>query len=401
MSETESNKDINNDGKRKHKVLKKIIIALLSLIGVVVLIVGGYVVYVVSTYKRIGNVDLEVKSGSSNETISTNSSLTVTSYNIGFGAYSSDYTFFMDSGIDQYGNKTKGEYAKARSKEEVIKNTNGVLEALDNIKSDFYLLQEVDIDSDRAYHIDQSKQIEEKYTSMDSSFCINYNSAKLLYPFNDPIGKTKSGIQTLSSYTIQKAERKEYTISTGFSKFFDLDRCFSVNKINVSNGKELILINSHMSAYDEGGVIRNKQLQELNEYMLSEYQKGNYVVVGGDFNHDLLTNNPLYPEYTYENFAFKDQTKQLKPDWLNYMFNENKESNFDSSFTVYAADNEPTCRDTDVVYTEGFTFVSTLDGFVVSDNVSVTNIETTRVTKDNAFAYTDHQPTTLTFLLND
>ena len=53
-------------------------------------------------------------------------------------------------------------------------------------------------------------------------------------------------------------------------------------KIPVTNGHKLILINSHMSAYDKGGKMRVKQLRLLNSVMESEYKKGNYVIVGGD-----------------------------------------------------------------------------------------------------------------------
>lgn len=202
----------------------------------------------------------------------------------------------------------------------------------------------------------------------------------------------------MSKYQIKYSERVEYTVSTEFSKFFDLDRCFDVNRIKTDNDKEFVLINSHMSAYDEGGKIRNTQVQELYSYIKNEYDKGNYVIVGGDFNHDLLTNNPMYPQYTSEDFAFKNQVNQLKPDWLNYMFDEDKKSPFDDGFKIYAADNLPSCRDVDITWQEGTTFVSTVDGFIVSDNIEVENITITK-TGDTGFAYSDHQPSTLTFKL--
>ena len=59
-----------------------------------------------------------------------------------------------------------------------------------------------------------------------------------------------------------------------------------LQKFPVTNGYKLILINSHMSAYDKGGKMRVKQLKLLNSVMESEYKKGNYVIVGGDFNRN-------------------------------------------------------------------------------------------------------------------
>ena len=70
---------------------------------------------------------------------------------------------------------------------------------------------------------------------------------------------------------------------------------------------------------------------------------------------------------------------------------------FDDCFTVYAANNEPSCRDCDVVYESDSTFVSTVDGFVVSDNVEVKKVSTLKV--GTGFLYSDHQPSTLEFVL--
>ena len=55
----------------------------------------------------------------------------------------------------------------------------------------------------------------------------------------------------------------------------------------MDGGKTLVIVNSHMSAYDEGGVIRKAQLDMLTSFMAEEYEKGNWVIVGGDFNHTL------------------------------------------------------------------------------------------------------------------
>ena len=388
------------ENEKKKKWVKPLIITLSCVILVPLIVALSYVGYVALSYHRIGDVDLKVNSKASLEKVETNKELSYTSYNIGFGAYSDYYTFFMDTGYDANGNPTQGTYGKAISKEDVIKNINGAITAAKSLNSDFYAIQEVDEDSDRAYHINQKEKFMDAFSLMDSTYCINFDSAYLFYPFNDPHGKSKAGLTTFSKYKISSANRKEYTISTSFSKFFDLDRCFSVNRIKTSNAKELVLINSHMSAYDEGGLIRNKQLTELNSFMVDEYNKGNYVVCGGDFNHDLLTNNPMYPEYNKDNFAYKNIIKQQKPDWISYMFDDNKESKFDSSLTIYAANNEPSCRDCDVVYTPGDTFVSTVDGFIVSKNVSVTNVTTTKTVESKGFSYSDHQPTTLKFKLN-
>lgn len=381
------------------KKSKKILIAVISaVVGIPLIVVGGYLLYVVCSYHRIGDMDLEVSKGKdSKEKVSVGEELTLTTFNIGFGAYSPDYTFFLDEGFNADGSKTVGTHGKGISKDDVQKNVDGVKDTIEKLDSDFVLLQEVDIDSDRAYHINEKDAVESVFPSYDKTFCVNFDSAYLFYPLNDPHGKSKAGLSTMSSYTIDSSYRKQYTISDGFSKFFDLDRCFSVNRIKTANDKELVLINSHMSAYDEGGLIRNQQIQELYSFMKSESDKGNYVIAGGDFNHDLLTGNPMY-SYTRENFAYKDMIEQLMPTWLSYMFDEDGKSPFDEGFTIVADDKEPSCRDCDITWQRGTTYVSTVDGFIVSDNVKVNSVSTTKV-GENGFAYSDHQPSTLTFEL--
>lgn len=381
----------------KKKAKKIIWISVSVVIGVPLITALSYVGYVVFSYKRIGTTSLEVNGRGQSDTIENGKTLTLTTYNIGFGAYSPDYTFFRDKGYDTDGKKTSGTYGKGISREDVEKNTNGSISVIQELQSDFYAIQEVDIDADRSYHINQKEEIENSRNGYDNTFAVNFDSAYLCYPLNDPHGKSKSGMATYSKYQIQESERKEYTIATGFSKFFDLDRCFTVNRRKRKDGKEFVLINSHRSAYDEGGVIRDTQIKELHSFRKSEAEKGNYVIAAGDFNHDLLTDNPRYPQYDRNNVPYQDRIQQPKPDWLSYRFQEDKTSPFDDGFTVYAANNEPSCRDCDVVYESDSTFVSTVDGFVVSDNVEVKKVSTLKV--GTGFLYSDHQPSTLEFVL--
>ena len=98
------------------------------------------------------------------------------------------------------------------------------------------------------------------YTSV---YAENFHTANLFYPFHDPIGRTNAGILTLSHYRTDRAVRRSFPVTTNFiDKLFDLDRCFAVHYLPVAESeKELVLINLHMSAYDEGGTIRAEQLK--------------------------------------------------------------------------------------------------------------------------------------------
>ena len=73
------------------------------------------------------------------QTMSENESYTIASYNIGYGSYPPDYTFFMGEGKESVG----------RSKENVIENILGSANLLKEYNLDFILLQEVDIEANR------------------------------------------------------------------------------------------------------------------------------------------------------------------------------------------------------------------------------------------------------------
>ena len=383
-----------------NKIIKRVLLIFLIVVGVIVVGAGGYCGYILLSYDRIGDIDLEVESKSAQNKVLLNTTYSATTYNIGFGAYSQDFTFFLDTGYDENGNETCGYYSKAKSKEEVIFNVNGSISTVKELNPDFVLLQEVDIKSTRSHKVNQNEMFLNALASYDNVFAYNFNTAYLPYPLYDMHGKSLAGLSTFSKYQIKEASRVEYTISDSLSKLFDIDRCFSVSIVEVENGKNLYIINSHMSAYDKGGTIREKQIKELNEFLTKCKENGDYVVVGGDFNHDLLTNNPDY-SYNQENRVFDNTLKD--PDWVASYFDENGKSPLVEGYKVVASDNVPTCRNNDIPYEKGKTYVCAVDGFIVSSNIEIVehyNVETKNGNlKVDGFAYSDHQPAYIEFKL--
>ncbi len=387
--------------KKKHGPVFWTLISINIVIDLIIVIVGGYLLYIVASYSRIGNVSLDVTSNSTLESVNTSETYSITTYNIGFGAYSQNYTFFLDSGYDDNGNETVGHYGKALSKDDVLFNTNGAIKTIQEKSPDFALFQEVDTNSTRSYHVNQYEKITSNFTTYDQTFCSNFHSTFLPYPLYDMHGSVQAGLAIMSKYKVSSANRYEYTISNSMSKFFDLDRCFAVNTISVSNGKTLYIVNSHMSAYDSGGTIRKQQMLELNNFLTKCQENGDYVIVGGDYNHDLITYNPSF-SYTSENRAF-NMTKKA-PDWIAYFFNEDGTSELIDGYSVYADDSNPTCRNNDVEWDPNNTFVCVVDGYIVSNNITVSlvqNIQTKQGNKNlDGFAYSDHEPVYMEFSLN-
>lgn len=348
-----------------------------------VICIAGYVIYMQANYYRIEDHAALEPENNQKQVLKTGEEYTAVTYNIGFGAYGPDYSFFMDTGEMEDGTSTSGKYGKAISKESVEANTEGAAGELERLDADFMLLQEVDVDADRSYHIDQMEQLKDRFSDYGNVFAYNFHSAYLFYPFFDPHGAVDAGLLNFSRYRIGGAERRSYPVDNSFvTKFTDLDRCFAVMRLPAESGKELVLINSHMSAYDEGGRIRAQQLELLNSVMEEEYQAGNYVIVGGDFNHAL-------GEAVAEGFP----SKQKFPAWVSILTQEE----IVEGISIVQAENEletPTCRGADIPYTKGVNYTTVVDGFLVSDNVKA---EAENV--DTDFGYSDHNPVLLRFEL--
>ena len=372
------------------KTVKSILIILLSFIIFLVVVVGGYIGYIRIQYYRIKDLKDLTEDIEENAlpVALVNQEYSAVAYNIGFGAYDREYSFFMDKGTMQDGTKTVGKYGKAVSKARALINTNGAIDLAKALDANFYLFQEVDVQSNRCHGINQYQKLKEKFEDYITTFGYNFHTAYLFYPFHDPHGITKSGLATFSNLKITSSIRHQLPVDLSFpNKFFDLDRCFVVNRIPTSNAKELVMINVHLSAYDEGGIIRAKQLEVLKSLLEKEYQLGNYVIAGGDFNHDIASTLNLFP------------TTQKLPEWIFVL----EESQLPTGFRFGSSSLAPTCRASDIPWEEGVNYTVTIDGFVVSDNVEIIAVENivNLNGQDVNFIYSDHNPVKLSFKLID
>ncbi len=365
-----------------NKVIKNILKALLSVIIAAVVIVLIYLGYLILTYERIeDNTTLEIINPSSN-VLEIGKEYKASTYNVGFGCYSEDYSFFMDTSVWDDGTVTTGTYGRGIDKADVMKNVKGSADLLSSFDADFMLIQEVDETATRSFKINMVEYYRSRFPEYSSVFALNYHSSWLNYPLYDPHGVVNAGLLTLSKYKCLSAVRRSYPVSESFSKFFDLDRCFTLERYETENGRDLVIINSHMSAYDEGGVIRTKQLDMLTSVLKEEYEKGNYVIVGGDFNHALG-----------EEYATAFESRMQQPDWVNIL----NDSDLPFSFRIVKPENGfevATCRSADIPYTKGINYETIVDGFIVSDN-----IEAVSVVYNTNYAYSDHQPVVMTFTL--
>ena len=350
------------------RILKVVLIVIICL---VIAAAAFLAVMSINEYRPEDVESLEVMHQASAE-LEAGKPISIMTWNIGYGALGKDADFFMDG----------GESVVTDTEEGVWKNLQAIYSEIRNVDPDLILLQETDRDSDRTYSTDEVAYFEDYFEEYDATFGYNFKTLFVPYPV-PPIGKVASGITTLSSYPIEDAER--YQLPCPFSwpvSMFNLKRCCVVNHIPVKGtDKYLALINLHLEAYDEGeGKVEQTKL--LRSIMAREVEAGNYVIAGGDFNQIFSS---------YDNGKYKVREGMWAPGVIDV-------DDFGDGWQFVMDDSIASCRSLDRPYDindDDFQYYL-IDGFIVSDNVTVEEAKTDSC----GFINSDHEPVLMTVTLN-
>lgn len=346
--------------------MRKIIEALaLFLIVIFVLLI---VLYILS-YKPKNIETIDITNNKTSQ-LSLHKEYAISTFNIGYCGNDKDTDFFMDGG--------KG--ALAESKEKVLNNYSGIVETLKEKQSDFFFIQEVDTDSKRSYNINQLNLINKDFNNYSSAFAYNHKVPWIPIPMTNPTGKVESGFVTLSKYKISNANRHSYpNMDKGPTSMFKNKKAFIECRIEIDNGKELVLLNTHNTAFDNKGDIRREELKELIGFMKEEYEKGNYVIAGGDY-------NMILPGTGNEFQSAEEKLERFITFHSDLLMQEVK---------VGVDKTIPTARSLKNKYIKGQNFVAVVDGFLVSDNVDILYVKC----NNDEFTYTDHNLVEMKFKL--
>lgn len=285
-------------------------------------------------------------------------------FNIGYAGLSDNADFFMDG----------GKQVRATDHDRVKQNMEEIAAFAESVGADFTMLQEVDERSYRTFRENEVKYFADTL-GQNAAFAPNYKSLFVPFPL-PPIGGVNSGLETLSTYTLEDAERVKlpcpfkWPVSTA-----NLKRCLLVTRTPIEGSdRELVIVNLHLEAYDdgEGKIAQTKMLLSV---LREEYEKGNYVIAGGDFNQ-------TFP-HALERYPMQD------PDlWTPGTLEEDA---LDEGW-VYAYDLEtPTCRLLDAPLSENNQRY-VIDGFILSPNLELVSVETQNLN----FHASDHNPVVMT-----
>ena len=302
-------------------------------------------------------------SGKENAAQLTDSTFSFLIWNIGYGGLGKEVDFFYDGGKTV----TSPQNLVERYNEGILKFLAGDCRDLD-----FIMLQEVDRKSKRSYKTDEVQNIAKTLPNHSWSFATNYKVTYLPFPFTDPIGGVWSGLQTLSRYTPTESKRVALPGISDFPrKLFYLERCLLTQRYKLNNGKDLIVINTHFEAYDDGSV-KKQQMALTKKLVEEEYAKGNYVIIGGDWN----IAPPSFNVHTFE----KEPEDEL-------LYKMNNDPNYIPGWTYAFDSTTATNRKNKTPFNPEKTFTTVIDYYFVSPNVEVAQVKGI----DLGFNYSDHQ----------
>lgn len=229
---------------------------------------------------------------------------------------------------------------------------------ISNIKAQINLLSELDADIILTQEIAKNAYINQYKKSLNnyhSKYCSNTN---ILNIYN-------IGNSTFSKYEFSYI--KHIIVPFKLNSFKENLSYLNKSAIlteNIIDNKKLIVINIHLIAYEKNKKLREKQIGYIFEFALKEYSMGNYVIVGGDFNHQF-----------------------------------NKEKSIIDSYKVFgwqhAVPNKNTLRNNKKPFNKQSETYK-VDGFIVSPNITIKKVNSLF-----NFDYSDHSPVIMTFSLNN
>ncbi len=280
--------------------------------------------------------------------------INITTWNIGYCGLGKKADFFYDGG------------KMVRSKRKAVEqNQQGIINFLHNTPSDFILLQEVDTDSKRSYHLNELHNITDKLKEHKGIFALNHKTWYTPIPILRPMGQVQAGMATFGCCAPYHAVRYAYPGREAWPEhLFQLKRCFTACRYTDS-------------AFDDGKR-RAMELKTLRDFVEKEYEEGNYVIVGGDWNQ-------IPPDFTK-----KVGTKQYTPHPIAAdAMPEGWQWIYDKSNLTMRFTNQP--------YKEGKTLTSVVDFFLISPNVKALEVKAHNL----HFEHSDHNPVTARFELRD
>ncbi|UCD32163.1 MAG: endonuclease/exonuclease/phosphatase family protein [Desulfobacterales bacterium] len=151
---------------------------------------------------------------------------------------------------------------------------------------DIILLQEIDDGAKRTGYVDQLSDL---LTCLPKAYCCHasafYWKASFV-PHPRIMGAVGMKLSTIAKYRINKARRHQLAVlPTGpITRQFHLKRAILETRLPLTDGNQLVILNTHLETFDEGATVRQRQVSQILSLLKHLNQEGFSWVLGGDFN---------------------------------------------------------------------------------------------------------------------
>ena len=367
------------------KIIRTVIIVLIVIVGLAAILLADLTI---KEYKPADVEEVAVKGEAKpseltgRTTVAAGDTVNVMSWNVGYAALGDNAEYFTEG----------GKAGRPSSEDRVKENMIGIAEGIKMVHPNVVFLQDVDTNSLRSYGIDEEENIKSLLNDngdMDyvSTFAVDHKVDLIPYPI-PPVGKVNSGIMTLSDFEVSSSTRHQLTNAYSWpASTVKPKRCFMVDRVAVvdesgnATGKELVLVNLHLEAYDSEED-RAAQTKQLKEFLQQEADKGNYVIAGGDFNQRFSSVSNTFIEF---DDAWKCGTIDA--------------AEFGDDFELIMDNSTASRRYLDMSYADTekeLVQYYLTDGFIISKNVEINFYFTIGLEFEN----TNHNPVVLSVTLN-
>jgi endonuclease/exonuclease/phosphatase family metal-dependent hydrolase len=284
--------------------------------------------------------------------------LSLVSWNLGYGGLGEGSDFFKDL----------GESSRPPSPEAVDRNIAAIREKVGSMEADIFLFQEMARPSYVNYRRDLLDPISEALGDMSVVYAGDFRTRLVPPPWSVSVGN--------ASFVRPSAEIDRIVLDGYRERFYGVAvRDYTLHRVRLSDAPWTVF-NLHLSAFDaEEENKREQQAREVIALAEAEYRAGRCVVLGGDWNMRLVPTN--FPHTTDARFQFwiRDVVPNLLPDGWRWAIDRTA----------------PTVRTLHKPYVAGENYTTIVDGWAVSPNVRVLEVETEGL----GFRNSDHNPLSL------
>ncbi|WP_297110129.1 endonuclease/exonuclease/phosphatase family protein [uncultured Devosia sp.] len=291
---------------------------------------------------------------------------TVATWNLGYAGLGAGSNFIADG----------GSALLPPSRRAVDENLQGILATLPDIDSDIMLFQEVSNASPLSYWAPVRQELLNAFADRQSFY--RPDAASRFIPFPLAIDHGTVSVSRINPAGIEIVPLpSEPGAMLGFLK-----RRYALHVMRfpvADRASQLVIANLHLSAFDDGGHTRQAQIDAVLAFAQAEFAEGNYVVLGGDWN--MVLSDPGIAHQTDDKYLF----------WI-HPFPEEK---LPEGWALVTDRSTPTVRTLHQPYVAGDNYVTSIDGFIISPNLTTQAVHT----KDLQFQFSDHQPVKATFTM--